>query len=63
MNRSRKFYAVLARIDPLAALEHIDRDAAAGRARELLEQGGLQQTTRQDMKRYLLRYDKGESGA
>ena len=47
----------------LATLELIDPDAAAGRARELLEQGGLQQSTRQAMQRYLLRYDKGESGA
>lgn len=47
----------------LAALEFIDPDAAAGRARELLEQGGLQQSTREAMQRFLQRYERGESGA
>jgi hypothetical protein len=46
----------------LAALELIDPDAAAERARELLAQGDLQQSTRQAMQQFLLRYDRGESG-
>lgn len=46
----------------LAALELIDPDAAASRARELLARGDLQPSVRQAMERFLVRYERGESG-
>ena len=46
----------------LSALQAIELEAAASRAREVLDRGGLHQTTQQAMERFLEQYEKGQSG-